>query len=330
MIIDVHTHIVPEHFPPVGNRTARDRWPSMDHIEPDRANVMIEGRNFRTVLDRCWSVPRRLSEMPDQGVDKQVLSPMPRLLAYELDHKDGLDLARYLNEVIARMMDAAPDRFYGLGSVPLQNVELATQELGRVKALGLQGVEVLTNINGKNLGDPEFRPFLKEVESLGMAIFSHAQNPTFTERMVGPDAVHNSVGFPIENALAVAGVITGGVLVDCPNLRICFSHGGGVFTQLLPRMESAWSRPGPMKELLPNSPTEYARHCFYDDVFFNNTTLRYLLDMIGASQVMVGSDYPFGFRAQKPEDEFEELKLTDQEREAIGHRNCLRFLGIAS
>ena len=330
MIIDVHTHIVPENFPPVGNRKAGTRWPQMDHIGPDSANVMFEGRSFRTVLDRCWSVPRRIAEMPEQGVDKQVLSPMPRLLNYDLDPEDALDLARYLNEVIVRMIDEAPDRFYGLGAVPLQDVELSTKELSRVKELGLLGVEVQTNIGGKNLGDPEFRPFLKEVERLGLSIFSHAQNPTFAERMVG-QAAQNSVGFPMENGFAVAGVITGGVLVDCPNIRICFSHGGGVFTQLLPRMQNQWEGGGAMKELLPKSPLEYARQMFYDDIFFNNVTLRYLMDMVGTSQVLVGSDYPFGgsFRFDlKPDDEFEQLKLTTEEREAIGYRNCLRFLGL--
>ncbi len=131
MIIDVHTHIVPEHFPPVGNRLAANRWPYMDHIEPGKANVMISGRNFRTVLDHCWNVPRRLREMPEPGyrVDRQVLSPMPELLAYKLNPHDGLDLARYLNEVLIRMVEHAPDRFYALGSVPLQDVELAAAEL---------------------------------------------------------------------------------------------------------------------------------------------------------------------------------------------------------
>ena len=330
MIIDVHTHIVPENFPPVGNRKAGPRWPHMDHTGPDSANVMYEGKNYRTVLNRCWDVPRRIAEMPDQGVDKQVLSPMPRLLNYDLDPADALDQSRYINEVIVRMMEEAPDRFYGLGSVPLQDVELSTRELRRIKELGLQGIEVQTNIAGKNLGDAEYRPFLKEVESLGLSIFSHAQNPTFPDRMVG-EAGENSVGFPMENGFAVAGVITGRVLVDCPNLRICFSHGGGVFTQLLPRMENQWQGGGALKQALPKSPTEYARQCYYDDIFFNNTTLRYLIDMVGASQVMVGSDYPFGggwrFNV-KPEDEFEQIKLTNAEKEAIGYRNCLRFLGL--
>jgi len=112
MVIDAHTHVVPEHFPPVGSRGAGDRWPSMDHTGPDTANVMIAGRNFRTVLDRCWSAPRRLQEMaaPEYAVDRQVLSPMPELLAYRLEPQDGLNLARYMNEFLMRMVDQEPER----------------------------------------------------------------------------------------------------------------------------------------------------------------------------------------------------------------------------
>jgi aminocarboxymuconate-semialdehyde decarboxylase len=327
--IDVHTHVVPEHFPPVGGRKAGTRWPQMVHGGSGKANVMFEGRNFRTVLDRCWNVGRRITEMPEQGIDKQVLSPMPRLLDYDLDPDDALDLSRYINEDIARMMDEAPDRFYGLGSVPLQDVALSTRELERIKALGLQGVEVQTNIGGKNLGEPQFLPFLKEVERLGLCVFSHAQNPTFNDRMTA--AAQNSIGFPVENGLAVAGVITGRVLEECPDLRICFSHGGGVFAQLLPRMQNQWKGGGDLKELLPKSPIEYAQQCYYDDIFFDVRTLRYLIDVVGIRQVMIGSDYPFGgnFRFEvKPDQEFDELGLSQEERVAVGSENCLRFLGI--
>lgn len=337
MIIDVHTHIVPEHFPAVGNRAAGDRWPSMDHAEPGKANIMISGRNFRTVLDRCWNLPRRISEMPEQQIDKQVLSPLPELLMYAIEPQDGLDMARYLNETIARMMDEAPDRFYGLGSVPMQDVELAATELGRVKELGLQGVEIMTNINGKNLGEPEFRPFFKEAESVGAAIFVHAYRPTMADRYdhLAPSVGANSVGIPLEPALAGISLIWGGVMAECPNLRVYLSHGGGVLGQLLTRGDNSWIKRPVVKELLPKSPLEYARQFFYDDIAYNTTTIRYLIDMFGISQLMIGSDYPLipptdhpkGYRDQTPEEEFDDLGLNDEEREAMGSRNALRFLG---
>lgn len=330
MVIDVHTHMVPEDFPPVGSRAAGNRWPCMDRTGPDTANVMIAGRNFRTVLDRCWSVPRRLREMAaaDYAVDRQVLSPMPELLAYGLEPRDGLDLARYLNEVLIRMVDQAPDRFYALGSAPLQDVDLAAAELQRVKSLGLHGVELLSNVNGKSLGDPEFLGFFKAAEELDVPLFVHAQHATFMDRVVGPGFIENIVAFPLEGALGIAGMITGGLMEACPRLRLCFSHGGGTFTQLLPRMENAWRKNPGFRGLMPRKPSEYARMFFYDDVFFDNRTVRYLIDTVGASQVVIGSDYPFNFRDQSPEDEFDDLGLTAEEREWVSSRNCLRFLGL--
>jgi aminocarboxymuconate-semialdehyde decarboxylase len=329
MVIDVHTHIVPEHFPAMGGRVAGDAWPYMDHIAPGEANVVISGRNFRTVVDRCWSVPRRLAEMPGEGVDQQVLSPMPELLAYALSPTDCLELGRHLNETIARMISESPDKFFGLGAVPLQDPDLAAKELSRVKSMGLQGVEVLSNVNGENLGDAKYRGFFKEVERLGLAVFVHSQHPTFENRFVGPAMLENVIGFPIESGLAAASVITGGLLQACPDLRICFSHGGGVFGQLLPRMEHVWNERPPMREGLPEAPSVYAKKLYYDDVFFETRTLRYLLDMVGVSQVMVGSDYPFFMRHMTPAKEFEELGLSPEDAEAIASGNCLRFLGVS-
>lgn len=331
MVIDVHTHIVPENFPPVGDRACGNRWPFMKHTEPGKADVMITGRNFRTVLDRCWSLPRRLREMaePDYGVDRQVLSPMPELLAYRLEPRDGLDLARFLNEVLADMLEQESERFYALGSVPLQEVNLAAEELRRIKSLGLHGIELLSNVNGRSLGEPEFLPFFKAAEELDVPIFVHAQHPTFTDRLVGPAFLANSVAFPLEGALGIASMITGKLMEACPKLRLCFSHGGGTFTQLLPRLENAWKKNSNFRELVPKPPSEYARMFFYDDVFFDNRTVRYLIDTVGVSQVMIGSDYPFMFRDQSPEREFDELALGAQEREWVGSQNCLRFLGLA-
>lgn len=330
MVIDVHTHIVPENFPAVGDRACGDRWPFMRHTEPGKAAVMIGGRNFRTVLDRCWSLPRRLREMaePSYGVDRQVLSPMPELLAYGLEPEDGLDLARFLNEVLAAMLEQEPERFYALGSVPLQDVDLAADEVRRIKSLGLHGVEVLSNVNGRSLGEPDFLTFFKAAEELDVPIFVHAQHPTFKDRLVGPAFLENSVGFPLEGALGIASMITGKLMEACPKLRLCFSHGGGTFTQLLPRLENAWHKNPNFRELMPKRPSEYARMFFYDDVFFDNRTVRYLIDTVGASQVMIGSDYPFMFRDQSPEQEFDELALGAEEREWMASQNCLRFLGL--
>jgi aminocarboxymuconate-semialdehyde decarboxylase len=301
----------------------------MDHDTAGRsANVMINDANFRTVDDRCWSAGTRIADLPAQGVDRQVLSPMPRLLDYGLSADDGRDLARYLNQTIASLVASNPGHFYGLGSVPLQDPDLAARELAAVQALGLHGVEITTHINGVSPGDPRFLPFWREAELLGLCVFVHAQDPTFAERLVGPAYLANAVGFPIENALAAASIVTSGLLEECPDLRICFSHGAGGFPELLSRLQHLWADSEPLRAAMKRPPADYARMLFYDEVLFDNRAVRYLLDTVGASQVLIGSDYPFMSRVQTPIEEFEALGLTEDEREDVGWRSCLRFLGV--
>jgi len=330
MIIDVHTHVVPEHFPPSLGRAAGDGWPFMDHgrSETDTADVMISGRNYRTVDEQCWSAARRIRDVADQAIDRQVISPMPRLLDYGIDSDDGRDLARYLNETIAELVTGNPGTFFGLGSVPLQDMDLAVRELESVRALGLHGVEITTNVNGVSPGDAHFLPFWREVERLSMAVFVHGQGPTFAERLVGPAYLENAIGFPMENAFAAASMVTGGVMEACPDLRVCFSHGGGPFTMVLPRIQHLWHNNASMREAMKRPPLEYARQMYYDDILFDNRALAYLIETVGVDQVCIGSDYPFMTRPQLPSDEFAALALSDDDREGLGWRNALRFLGV--
>ncbi|MEA2640174.1 MAG: aminocarboxymuconate-semialdehyde decarboxylase [Chloroflexota bacterium] len=342
MIIDLHTHIVPEQFPPAGSRASASRWPSMDHFEAGRARVMIAGENFRTVTEQCWSHARRARDMVAEGVDAQVISPMPELLSYWFVPEDGREFSRYVNEDIARLVRSAPTQLYGLGMVPLQDPELAAKELAGLKQMGLHGIELGSNVNGKSLGEPRFWPFFEEVERQGLAVFVHALHPTFTDRYVGP-AVDNPVGFPTDTGLTIASMITGQVLERYPGLRLAFSHGGGTFPYFLPRLEHGWSgqwngeppepiAPGgnPLRERLPKSPTEYARLLYYDTLLFDGRAIRYLRDLMGPSQLIVGTDYPFIPRELPVGKTLRTLGFSDEELEAITWRNCLRFLGVES
>jgi aminocarboxymuconate-semialdehyde decarboxylase len=341
VIIDLHTHIVPEHFPPAGNRASARRWPSMDHFEAGRAKVMIVGENFRTVTEQCWSPARRIGDIAKEGVDAQVISPMPELLSYWFTPEDALEFGRYTNETIAKLVQSSPTTFYGLGMVPLQDPDLAARELDRVKQMGLAGIELGSNILGKSLGDPSFLPFFDEVQRQGLAVFVHALHPTMRDRIVGPASLDNPIGFPTDTGLTIASLITGGVIERFPALRLAFSHGGGTFPFFLPRLNHAWSgtwneeppgpareRPNPLREMLPRSPAEYARMLYYDTLLFDGRAIRYLREVMGSSQLIVGTDYPFVPRELPVDKTLRALGFTDEEFEAISWRNCLRFLGV--
>ncbi|MEE8518263.1 MAG: amidohydrolase family protein [Dehalococcoidia bacterium] len=330
MIIDMHAHIVPEGFPIGTARASGDAWPRMQALDSGDADLMIGGKKFRTFRDTAWDPVKRLDDLPNIGMDKQVLSPLPELLMYHLDPRDGADLATHLNEAIAGMVRERPDAYYGLGTVPLQDVELAVAELERIKQLGLLGVEVRSNIEGKNLGDERFRPFFRRAEALDLCIFVHAYASTITDRLPGvPGDAINHLGFPIECGLAGASLIWDGVLAECPKLRICMSHGGGVLTQMLARGDTLHRTRKAVAELLPEPPMEYARLMYYDDLAWNIPTLRYLIDSMGASQIAIGTDYSgASVRTISPREEFDALGLSDGEREQISNANALRFLGV--
>lgn len=328
MIIDIHTHIVPETFPAYLGKHKEQRWPSMCSCKSaGHKAVTIAGKNFREVSYNSWDVSLRLTDMEREGVGMQVLSPMPELLSYWFSPKDGLDMSRYTNETISLMVRAAPDKFYGLGMVPLQDPELAAKEMTTLKHnYALQGIEVGSNINGIPIGDPKFEPIFAAAVEHDLAIFVHALHPAGMDRVLGHPLMAALVAFPNENAFAVASVINGGLLDKYPNVRIAFSHCGGSFGLVLPRMMHGWRTLG--DKLLPKSPIEYARTMYYDTLVYDLPTLKHLTDLFGETQLMVGSDYPFMIREKNPGSWFGELNMTPKQKTLIGQDNAKRFLGV--
>jgi aminocarboxymuconate-semialdehyde decarboxylase len=326
--IDVHTHVVPENFPPYAGRGRDVPWPSMAEAHACHRHVMISGKVYRTVSDGCWSVPRRIEDMNGMRVACQALSPMPELLSYWLPLEDARALLRYINEQIAAMVERAPQRFVGLGAVPLQDVEASLRELEYVvKTLKFPGVEIASHVNGTSIGDPRFEPFFAAAEEMGAVVFVHALRPAGQDRIVGPFS-EQAVCFPGDIALACASMITGGVAARHPRLRIAFSHGGGAMALLLPRLVHAWKMTPKAKESLAESPAVSARRFFYDHLVFDAASVRLLIERFGASQIMVGSDYPFLMGDADPVGALEGVRLDNETHYAISAGNARRFLAL--
>lgn len=327
--VDIHTHVVPEHFPRYVGRSLEPRWPEMVAADACHRHVMLSGKVYRTVSDRCWECAKRAMDMHEQRIGRQVLSVMPELLSYWLDPEDGISLSRYLNEQIAEMVHSMPDRFYGLATVPLQNVDIAVRELESVRTqLGLSGIEIGTNVNGTPLGAPALDPFFAAAERLDMAVFVHPLRPSGAERLVGPAALNQVLAFPGETGLAAASLITSGVLSRYPKLRIAFSHGGGTLASLLPRLQHGWTRIPALKESIPVSPEQVARSMYYDSLVYDAPTLRRLVECFGETQVCVGSDFPFRIREHDPVGRIEEAGLSPSAQQLVLSENALRWLGI--
>ncbi|MQA83831.1 MAG: amidohydrolase family protein [Streptosporangiales bacterium] len=331
MLIDLHAHVLPREFP----EARGEGWPSMqptDPVDGDEARLLVAGKLRFTARDVFFDAERRLAAMDEAGVDAEVVSPMPPLLNYVLPAKDARDLCRWINEFIAGLCETDRRRFFGLGTVPLQDPDLAAEELSEIKRIGLAGIEIGSNIDGVSLGEERLLGFFQEAERLQVPIFVHAFNPTFADRV--PAAALGTFAFMADNTLAAASLITSGTADKVPNLRLAFSHAAGGFPLVLPRAQYFWGGtwneepPADGRERAPISPSEYARRFYYDSLVFDRRAIRYLIDMLGSTQLLVGTDFPAMPREQPAGRTLRSLDLPQAVLDDITWNNAFRFLGI--
>jgi len=337
VLIDAHAHVIPGSFPAAPAGCDPASWPSMSVLD-DEARVLVSGPMRFTARSVWFDAERRLAASAASGADAEVVSPFPPLLNYRLPAACGRDLARWVNEYIAGLCAAAPGRIYGLGTVPLQDPDLAAAELtSAVGELGLAGVEIASNVGGLSLAHERFLGFFAEAERLGAAIFVHAM-PVPSDRLPGPATATFGVG--IEGSLAAAAIITGGIAEKYPRLRLAFSHAAGGFPLMLTRAQWFWGRTwneeppgerGPEAEpwAAATGPAELARRFYYDSLVFDHRAIRYLLDMVGPDRLLVGSDFPAMPREEPAGRTLRSMGLADGVLDDITWHNCFRFLGVS-
>ena len=238
MKIDIHTHILPREWPDLDAKYGYRGFVRLDHYKPCCARIMIGDRVFREITDNVWDPERRIEECDRDGVSMHALSTVPVMFSYWAKPRDALDLCRLLNDHMAEIVRRYPSRFVGLGTIPLQDVDLAAQELTRcVRELQLCGVEIGTHVDAndhchgadcRNLDHPSLDVLWKTAEDLSAAIFVHPWDMMGQKRM--PKYwLPWLVGMPAETSLAVCSMIFGGVFDRFPKLRVAFAHGGGAF-----------------------------------------------------------------------------------------------------
>lgn len=333
--VDIHAHLVPENFPRYLGSTMPSPWPYMEAAAEAKGmchrQVMFNGKHYRTVSEQCWSAQRRLTDLPEMGLSHQVVSPMPELLSYWLGLSDAKPLIRFLNEQTAALCAESGGILLGLAAVPLQDVQAAVDELHYAhEKLGLVGVEVGSNINGTPIGDAKFDAFYEACVAMDIPVFVHALKPAGMERLIGPPALEQVLGYPTDVGLAAASVITGGLMHRHPQLRIAFSHGGGTLASLLPRLTQGWKTFPALADKLKESPAETARKLYFDALVYDAPTLRHLIQTFGVEQLMLGTDYPFNFHEPRPVGRLMEAGLDKPSQDALSFGNALRFLGANS
>jgi aminocarboxymuconate-semialdehyde decarboxylase len=254
---------------------------------------------------------------------------VPRQIYYGADPDLGLATARTLNDDIAEMCGRYPDRFTGLGTVPLQAPELALAELDRLhRSLGFRGIEIMTHVAGADLSEERFRPIFARCEELGLVIFMHPDG--FTEaRRFREHYFANVIGNPLDSTVAVHHLIFGGVLENYPGLKIVVAHGGGYLPAYSGRIDHAASARPDCCEHLKEMPTTYLKRLYFDALVYTHHQLHYLVEEYGADHILMGTDYPADMGETDPIGFIESAnRLDDAARRAIFGENAARLLGI--
>lgn len=328
--IDIHTHILPENWPNLKEKYGYGGFINLDHHRPCCARMKMDGKFFREVQDNCWDPEVRIKEFSVGFVDRQVLSTVPVMFSYWAKSADALDLSRFLNDHIAGIVRDYPDRFSGLGTIPLQDPKLAVAELERcVNQLGLKGVQIGSHVNDWNLDQPELFPVFQAAEELGAAVFVHPWD------MMGKDKMSKYwlpwlVGMPAETSLAICSMIFGGVFQRLPNLRVAFAHGGGSFPATIGRIEHGFNvRPDLVAIDNDVNPREYLGKFWLDSLVHDPSTLRMIVDLVGEDKVALGSDYPFPLGELQPGKLIHSMDEYGQETKSkLLGRNAADWLGL--
>jgi aminocarboxymuconate-semialdehyde decarboxylase len=329
MKIDLHTHILPRNWPNLRRRYGYGGFVQMEHHGPGCARMHIDGTSFREIDERCWNPRRRLKDCKEHGVDVQVLSTVPVMFSYWAKPEHAHDLSQLLNDHLADVVSKYPKRFIGLGTVPLQDPDLAIRELERcMKKLRLRGVQIGSHVNAWNLDQPELFPFFQTAQRLGAAVFVHPWDMLAKERMTR-HWLGWLVGMPAETALAICSLIFGGVLDRLPKLRLAFAHGGGAFPGTIGRIEHGYhARPDLCGTGGASNPRTYLGKFYVDSLVHDPATLSHLIRLLGVTRVALGSDYPFPLGEAKPGQIVDALDLSADDRHQLLAGNALEFLGL--
>lgn len=327
--IDIHTHILPKEIPRWKDKFGYGGFITLEHHKPCCARMLKDdGHFFREIEENCWSAEKRIEESDSFGVDVQVLSTVPVMFSYWAIAEDCAETSKFLNDGIAEIIAKYPKRFVGLGTVPMQNAKLAIRELERCKEVGLRGVQIGSNVNQKNLGEADFFEFFAACESLGMAVFVHPWE------MMGENEMKKYwlpwlVGMPAETSRAICSLIFSGVLEKLKNLRICFAHGGGSFPFTLGRIAHGFEvRPDLVAVDNNINPHEYLGKFWLDSLVHDATVLEYLVKLIGAEKIALGTDYPFPLGELEPGKLIETSKFDEDAKSAMLHGAALKWLEL--
>jgi aminocarboxymuconate-semialdehyde decarboxylase len=320
---------MPEHIPNWFEKYGYGDFIRLEHHKPCCARMIKGDKVFREIEQNCWDPATRVKEMDMTTVDVQVLSTIPVLFNYFAKPAHALETSRFFNDHIAGCCEHHPERFIGLGTVPMQDVDVAIKEMERcVKVLGMPGIEIGSNINTKNLGDPYFDPFWAAAEALDCCLFIHPWE------MMGEQDMTKYwlpwlVGMPAETSRAICSLIFSGVLERYPKLRIAFAHGGGSFPLTIGRIEHGFNvRPDLCAIDNNHNPRNYIGKFWIDALTHDAKALDFIVDIMGKDKICMGSDYPFPLGEHEPGKLIAEMPYSNDLKDQLLFKNALDWMQL--
>jgi aminocarboxymuconate-semialdehyde decarboxylase len=269
------------------------------------ANAHTREVNVKQMQDRApklSDIAVRLKDMDRMGIDVQAVSPAPNQTYYWTEPGLGAELARGVNDRLAEIAAAHPDRFVGLGTIPLQDVELAVIELERcVRQLGLRGVEINPSVNGMDLTNAKLNleKFFAKAQALDVVIFMHPIGYTQGERLMD-HYFNNVIGNPLETTVAASHLIFDGVMERHPKLKVVLPHAGGYLAHYWARMDHAHRARPDCRTVIRKPPSRYLKRFYFDTIAFDPRMLRQMIDQYGAEHLLLGTDYPYDMGEEDP------------------------------
>jgi aminocarboxymuconate-semialdehyde decarboxylase len=332
LVVDTHAHII---VPEITREFApEETWRPRVYWEEGNQVVEFGGRQIRSTVHEFVQVEGIMEAQAAAEIDVTLLCPWVTLLRYNAEPVEGLRTCRIQNKALARLAQSYPDKIRALGCVPLQDPQLAAEELYElVKEPGLCGVEVAASVNPPRepspvyLGDERFAPFWEAAEETGALIFIHPTTRGFEAPVFGEYYLWNAVGNPLETTITAAHMIMAGVMERHRRLKVLLAHGGGALPALRGRLNHAHSFQPQARARLNEAPEESLKRFYFDTITHDELLLRQLIEFAGADHVVVGSDYPFDMGVQNPAETVRKLQLPTEEEAKILSGNALGLIG---
>jgi aminocarboxymuconate-semialdehyde decarboxylase len=325
-VIDIHAHVLADDTIALLQKEAPSIGLKLTPIDAEFSVLEVAGHPYRPFPRGGHDLERRFRDMDAAGVDMQVVSNTPQTFLYGQDPQLTLATARLQNDQIVKLVAAHPGRFLGIATLPMQAPELAAAELARAMAAGLRGAHIGSNINGRNLDDPALEPVWAKAAELGAFILIHPVGVAGADRLKSY-YLANLIGNPVDTTIAAACLVFGGVLERHPALKICLSHGGGFTPYQAARWQHGWQVRGEPKVNLKIAPESSIRRFYYDTILHAAAPLEFLVGAVGASQVLLGSDYPFDMGTLECARQVKALKIAQADRDVILGGGAAALLG---